>query len=278
MTAHQFISFDETPIHYYLLKPAGPPKAMVIIVHGMGEHGGRYRAFAEYLAGLGIQSFLPDLRGFGKSGGKRVCVRSFSDFQKDLHALHSWVSRNNKETPIFLLGHSFGGLVASSYLALCPHPKVSGLVLTSPIFGIAIPVPLWRHWFGILASYLLPGHTEATHVDPSVLTHDAEILRDYAKDPLIFHRVSTRLYRELYRMMNNKDRIARNLKNPVLVLQAGEDLIVSKEETLMFYEKIEAADKELEVYDGFYHEILNETRRDVVYSRIGFWISKHFRS
>ncbi len=275
---HQFISFDETPIFYHCTTTEGPPKGIVIIIHGMGEHGGRYRAFAEYLAGLGLQSYLPDLRGFGRSDGKRACVRKFSDFHEDLHALQSWVSRTNKETPIFLLGHSLGGLVASSYLSLTPHPKVTGLVLSSPLFGIAIPVPFWKHWTAIFASYLFPDHTEANHVDPSLLTHDAEILHNYEKDPLIFHRISTRLYRELQRTLNEKDRIARDLKSPVLTLQAGEDFIVSKVETLQFYNKIETSEKEFEVYDGFYHEILNEVHRDTVYSRIGLWILKQLRA
>ncbi len=272
---HSFIAFDETPIFYRLLKPSDVPKAIVIILHGMGEHGGRYVPFAEYLAGLGFQSYVPDLRGFGRGGGRRACVKQFSDFQNDLHALHSWVARTHREIPVFVLGHSFGGLVASSTLSAYKDPKASGLVLTSPIFGIGIPVPRWRHWLGLVAAYLFPNYAQPNRVNPRVLTHDEEILRVYGDDPLIFHRISARLYRELCRAMNDKNRIAQNLKIPTLVLQAGCDFIVSKEETLKFYDKLTAPDKELEVYQDYYHEILNEVHRDVVYSRIGLWISKH---
>lgn len=270
----QFISFDETPIHYRWVKTESPPKAVAIVLHGLGEHGGRYEAFAEYLAGLGIESFLPDLRGFGKSGGKRACIKNFSEFHRDLGSLHAFIARNHKESPLFLIGHSFGGLVTSSYLAFCRPPKVQGLVLSSPLFGIAVPVSLWRHCVALLMSYIFPGYSEPTKINPALLTHDEELRKQYMRDDLIFQRVSAGLYRELRVMIRKKNRIAESLTLPVLLLQAGEDLIVSRDQAAQFYDQLKTSDKELEVYDDFYHEILNETRRDVVYSRIGLWILK----
>lgn len=275
---HQFISFDETPIHYYVSKPKEPPKAVIIIVHGMGEHAARYREFSEYLLDIGIQSYLPDLRGFGKSGGKRACIGNFWDYHEDLKALHAYVVRNHKDRPVFLMGHSFGGVITSSYLSFCPHAKIQGLVLSSPIFGIAVPVPLWRHWFGVLAAGIAPNHTEPTNVDSSLLTHDTNILDIYKKDPLIFQRISARLYCELQRMINRRSEIAHKLKEPVLLVQSGKDHVVSEEKALLFYQEMASSDKELTVYDDFYHEILNEVDRSTVYSRIGMWISRHINS
>ena len=276
-TEHRFISFDETPIFYRRLDPSNLPQAVAIIVHGLGEHGGRYRAFAEYLVGLGCQCYVPDLRGFGKSGGKRACVKRFSDFQNDLEALRRWIWRTHKSLPSFLIGHSFGGLVASSTLSRYPEPQTTGLVLISPIFGIAIQVPAWRHWLGLIASCLIPDYVQSSRVNPKLLTHDAEILKAYGNDPLISHKISAGLYRELWRQLSRKDQIAVSLYGPILVLQAGQDFIVSKKNTLNFYKNLKAKDKELEVYDDLYHELLNETKRDVIYSRIGSWISKHIR-
>ena len=272
VTSHQFISFDETAIHYLHVKSSEPPKAVAIIVHGMGEHAGRYRNFAEYLSTLGITSYLPDLRGFGKSGGKRACVRSFGEFHRDLEALHSYVGRNHEGVPLFLVGHSFGGLITSSYLAFCKTPKVNGLILSSPIFGIGVPVPRWRDWLAMLMSVLFPDYTEPSRVKPELLTHDLEILELYAKDDLIFHMIGARLYVELKKIIDRRRQIAMALRLPVLVLQAGEDHIVSKEKTLLFFEDLKIQDKELEIYNDFYHEILNESRRDLVYSRMGRWI------
>ena len=274
-TEHRLISFDKTPIFYRRLEPSGPPRAVLILVHGMGEHGGRYRHAAEYFAEAGVECFIPDLRGFGKSGGKRACVNTFLDFHRDLGALHAFVDRSRKESPIFLMGHSFGGLIASSYLAFAGPPTVSGLILSSPIFGIAIPVPPWRHILGILTSYLWPDYTQSNRVKPEMLTHDKKIFERYQEDSLIDQRISAGLYRELVTMIAKKEAIARQITCPVLIQQAGQDFVVSSEAVRDFYRLLKTPDKEIDIYDDFYHEILNEIGRDKVLSRIIRWLLKN---
>jgi len=274
-TEHRFISFDETPIFYRRLETSQPPKALVILVHGMGEHGGRYKHVAEYLAELGFECVVPDLRGFGHSGGARTTIRHFSDYLEDLRTLYNFLLRTKKGPPFFILGHSFGGLIASSFSAFSRPDRMRGLVLSSPIFGIGIPVPFWRHALGIISSYLFPGYRQSSGVNPARLTHDVSMLDRYKEDPCIDHRISSRLYRELVGAMDRRAQIAERIRIPVLVLQAGEDSIVSKEKSVQFYHELKTADKELEVYDGFYHEILNEIGRDRVLMRIGLWLQKH---
>ena len=268
----RFISFDETPIFYHYLKLAAEPRAVVLMVHGLGEHGGRYLPLAEHLSKFGIESVVMDLRGFGRSGGKKACVKHFSDYYKDLEALHLWIARTRKNTPLFILGHSFGGLIVSSYAASYGSAPVTGLILSSPLFGIAIPVPLWRNWLAIILSYCLPNLTQATMVNPELLTHDREILKQYDRDAHIFHKISARLYREMIKTIKQNSVIANALELPTLLLQAGEDYIVSKSESLKFYDQLQSPDKELKVYEGFYHEILNEIKRGEVYSQIQNWI------
>lgn len=272
---HRFISTDETAIFYRRFNTEEPVKAVIIMVHGMGEHGGRYRRLGEYLAGLEIASVIPDLRGFGHSGGKRACVRQFSDFHNDLDNLVAFVSRTHKGTPLFLMGHSFGGLVASSYLAFCNPPKISGLILSSPIFGIALPVSVWRRLAAAVFSYLFPDFSQPSNVKPAMLTHDHALIREYENDPLIYHRVSARLYRELLTMMRRKAAIARRISNPVLLLQSGQDAVVSKAEALSFYDLLATNDKEAEIYESAYHEIFNELDREKAFARVGQWILHH---
>jgi alpha-beta hydrolase superfamily lysophospholipase len=276
VTEHRFISFDETPIFYRQYNKGNrPPKAVAFLVHGMGEHGGRYAAFAEHLRSLEFQVLVPDLRGFGMSGGRRVFVKRFSDFHEDLHALRGWAERQNPGVPVFMIGHSFGGLVVSSYLAFHGSSRIRGMVLSSPIFGIASPVPFWRHALGIFSSYAAPAYTQATRLKPELLTHDAEILAHYTDDPLIFHRISARLYRELCFMMARRDEIAKKITCPSLILQAGRDFIVSREKTVLFYEALNARDKKLKLYEGLYHEIFNEVGREEIFSLVGEWILAH---
>ncbi len=277
---HRFLSFDATPLFYRRFEPAppaGPPaQALVLIVHGMGEHGGRYRPIAEYLAALGCRVVVPDLRGFGKSGGRRACVKRFTDFHRDLAALHAHAARQGADLPVFLVGHSFGGLLVSSYLAYQRAAgPVRGLILSSPIFGIGVRVPFWRCWFGLAASYVVPDLTQPTRVEASRLTHDPAILEVYAKDTLIHHRISARLYRELERAIAGRHRIAERIQSPVLVLQAGDDAIVSRPATQVFYDRLGSADKTLRIYEGLYHEIFNETSREEIYFEVGRWILDH---
>ncbi len=271
-TNHRFVAFDGTPLFYRRATTVEKPRAAVLIVHGMGEHGGRYRHVAEYLVAMGFECFVPDLRGFGKSGGTRGSIRAFSDLTKDLSALHAIADGETKGVPVFLLGHSFGGLVASAYAAQTGQ-KIAGVILSSPIFGIKVPVQAWRHILGLIASYLAPDYVQPTRVEAKMLTHDAVILREYSRDALIDHRISARLYRELLRAIAKKMEIAASLRSPVLLLLSGEDVVVDAAAAREFFKAIRVADKELETYDDFYHEILNETGRDRVLSRIGTWIS-----
>ena len=238
----------------------------------MGEHGGRYAHIASYLSEMGFEGYVPDLRGFGQSGGKRGGLRRFSDFHGDLKALHSFIDRNRKGVPIFIFGHSFGGLVASSYLAFASGLRVHGLVLSSPIFGIAVPVPFWRKVLGFVASYLAPNFTQPNGVDPRKLTHDTEILAAYSKDPLLYRRISARLFRELVLMMGRRSAIASRISCPTLIVQSGDDQVVSKTATQQFYDALKAEDRKIEIYPDFYHEVLNEIGREKVFSVIGQWL------
>jgi len=269
---HRLLSFDGTPLFFRRLKPKKEPRAVVFIIHGMGEHGGRYLALAEHLAGHGLESIAMDLRSFGKSGGSsKAYVDDFSDFHKDLWAVHSFVEKSLKNLPQFFLGHSFGGLIGSSYVAR-RRVAAKGLVLTSPIFGTALRVPRWRHCLAITASYIFPHYSESTRVDPGTLTHDPAVMAAYKKDTLIYQRISARLYRELSNMMAERRSIAEHILCPTLVLQAGEDRVVDKQMTQIFFKELASTDKEIQIYPGLYHEILNEINRFEIFTRIGEWV------
>lgn len=272
---HRLISYDETPIFYRHREAAeGPAKAVVILVHGMGEHGGRYERLSEYLSAMGIESYAPDLRGFGQSAGKRAYARSITEFHEDLGVLHRYAVRTHKDLPVFLLGHSFGGLIVSSYTAFFKRPDPQGLVLSSPIFGMGVPVAWWRHVLGIAASYLSPEHSENTGVLAEDLTHDPDILEKYSKDTLIYHKISAALYRELCRTIARSRQIASRIKVPIVIVQAGDDKIVSPKATQLFYDHLGSEDREIEIYPDLYHEVFNEIGRDKVFSPVGQWILK----
>ena len=271
---HRLVSFDRTPIFYRRYEGPQKSRAVLFILHGMGEHGGRYQALAEFLGQAGIGSLLPDARGFGRSGGKRGCVQHFEDYRRDLDAVYQQCVHLFPHKPFFILGHSFGGLLLSSWLAVRPKIKCHGMVLSSPNFGISIPIPQWRHWAGLLASHLAPDFTQDTRVDSTRLTHDAAVYKEYKKDRYIHHRISARLYSLLIRELSRAGEIASRIQCPSLVLQAGDDVIVSRRATETFFEKLGSRDKELKIYENLYHEILNETERPAIFARIAEWIQK----
>lgn len=272
---HRLLSFDATPLFYRIVRSEGPLRGRVLIVHGMGEHGGRYLEVAAHLAAQGFESVIPDLRGFGKSGGPRAYVDRFSDFHSDLEALRSFIQRSRAETPIFYLGHSLGGLLVSSYISM-RRIESKGLILSSPLFGIAARVPSWKKALGLAAAEFAPHFSQSTGVRPELLTHDPRVVSLYRQDPLIYQRLSARLYRELSKLMAQAPSIARTLGCPTLVLQAAEDHIVDKEKTIFFYKALVCQDKILHVYPKLYHEILNETERQSVYLTISEWLQSKF--
>ena len=271
---HRLISFDETPLFYRRVRPA-EPKASLFLLHGMGEHGGRYLSLASFLAERGIETWLPDFRGFGKSGGRRGHLRHFDDLKKDVSALTALAAREGEPAAQFYLGHSFGGLLVSRMAALYPCVYSKGIILTSPLFGITIPVPAWQKMLGFAASKLFPSFTQNNRVRADLLTHDKAMCQSHNADRLIHFLISARLYTEMLRAISESQGLASRIHCPALILQAGDDKIVSREKTELFYKRLGSSDKELEIYEGWYHEILNETERTLVFERISDWVLKH---
>lgn len=272
---HRFVGFDKTALFYRHYSTIQSARARILVVHGMGEHGGRYRELVERLGEKEFEAFVPDLRGFGQSGGKRGCLGRFEDYHRDLDVVAQLAAKADPaHVPLFILGHSFGGLVCSSWIAESTKISPQGLILTSPNFGIAIHVPAWRQVLAVFASYLAPDQTQSTRVDSNFLTHDETILRHYKSDRLIHHQISARLYLELKRKLAQKNEIASKLTLPTLVLQAGNDHIVSLADTRTFFERLSSKDKKLEVFPSLYHEILNEAGRQAIFDQIGSWVEQ----
>lgn len=271
---HRLIAFDETPLFFRRAVPRDTVKAVLFVIHGMGEHGGCYTALGECLAARGIESWIPDLRGFGKSGGKRGHVLNLAEFEKDFAALFSLAEKTHRGAPFFLMGHSFGGLLAATFLMRCRLTGLKGFILSSPLFGISIPVPAWKTALARVASRICPSMTQNSPIPPEFLTHDPAMRRARAEDPLIHFRISARLYTQMTLAIPAALNTASLIKLPALILQAGDDRIVSREKTVEFYRRLSSPDKEIEVYEGWYHEILNEAERQRVFERVLAWISK----
>jgi lysophospholipase len=247
-------------------------QALVVIVHGAGEHSSRYQPTARRLNDDGYAVYAFDLPGQGRSPGIRGHIRRFDDYLSDLDDFLRFIAPQAAEHRPILVGHSFGGLVSTYYALL--HPEaIAGLVCSSPLWDLALVVPRWKQ---ILAHALAPLWPSLTLSRPLIgaemLSHDPEAQAQYLHDPLIHGKTSVRLYVELRRRFAQLPQLIGRLSMPVLVLQAGEDRVVSVEATKTLFALIGASQKRLIVYEGYCHELFNEVGRDVVWRDLVAWL------
>jgi alpha-beta hydrolase superfamily lysophospholipase len=261
-----------TEIHYRIWKPIGGTKAVVIVTHGQGDHAGRYLHVAEHLTREGFAVWAADLRGHGKSGGRRGHVDSFDDYLADTRRVVEKAREDCAKVKAFLLGHSLGGLVVLDYGEKM-NANISGVIATSPLLRLKMKVPAWKVALGRVLSSLTPTLSMKTGLDPNLLSRDQQIVRDYINDPLVHGVASTRFYTELLRAVDETLRGGNKLTLPCLVMIGSGDGIVDPSTTQDFFGTIASSDKTLKVYDGLYHEVLNEPEKDDLLREISTWVS-----
>ena len=211
--------------------PAKKPRGAVIIVHGLAEHGMRYAETAHVLADAGWSAYSVDLRAHGLSpdvpGSKRVHVDRFSDFLEDVDALVGLARERHPNQPLFILGHSMGGLISLAYTLSRPQ-RISGAIISSPGLGIhpdSQPPALLKALVG-LVSTLAPRKLFPSDLDTKAVCRDPQVVADYEADPLVTDSVSARWYSGFIKTMKTVYENAPNLERPVLLMQSGADRLV----------------------------------------------------
>jgi lysophospholipase len=258
-------------LRHWEVAPEGEPRALVAVVHGVGEHSGRHRRLAEYLAGRGYAVLLHDLRGHGETCGLRGHVDRFAEYTEDLAAL---LAHRTFPGRVFVLGHSLGGLIAAAFAQ--DHPELlAGLVLSSPLLGLKLRTPAWKRALAESLSRVAPRVRLNSGLPPEALAHDPLVAAAYRDDPLCFGQVSLRWYTELVRQMAEARQGAERMSLPVLVLQAGADALVDPEVTRDFSARLGSVDKQLIVYEGAFHELFNEECGPQAFGAVGAWLDAH---
>ena len=200
------------------------PRAHLRIVHGLGEHGGRYSRLAEALLERGISTFAADLRGHGVSGGRRGHVTRFEDYLEDHRRV---LEATPQSSPAFLLGQSLGGLIALRLLQTGGTGTVRGAVLSAPAVDLPEPQPWWRDPAAKLLSPFAPNIAVGNGIDPADLSRDPAEVEAYRNDPLVHDRVTIRLFREMRRAMRRAREEGSAVTAPVLLLAPGDDRITA---------------------------------------------------
>lgn len=250
------------------------PRAVLIVVHGFGEHGGCYRAVAEALAPLlEIDVVAPDLRGHGRSPGRRGVVSDYVDLVGDLRSVFGWAGRARPGLPRYVLGHSNGGQL-SLRLALGGETALAGLILSNPSLKLATRVPGYKVRFGRFLRRYAPTVTLSARLPPEMMTRDPEMQREHRIDPLRHGRISAPLFFGMVEGGVQVSARAREIVTPILLLISGADPVIDPEASRQLYEHLGSTDKTLMIYPKMRHEPLSEIGREQVYADISGWLER----
>lgn len=201
------------------------PRAVVLVAHGLGEHSGRYAHVARGLNDAGFSAYALDMRGHGRSQGRRGHVRAFEHLLQDLDRLRRRACPGSGECAVFLLGHSLGGLVAMRYLQAYACAGAKGAVLVAPFVQLAMPVPGWKLKVGRLADRVAPALTLDSGIPTESVFRDEAARAEYRADPLVHRRVSARMWSEMGREAARVE-AEEPIGVPVLCQLPGSDFVV----------------------------------------------------
>lgn len=258
-------------IYYQAWLPEGDIKAVLLIVHGLGEHSGRYMNLVNHFVPLDYAVYGLDHIGHGKSEGTREFVQSFEDFTTTLTKYYNMVTEWQTGKPVFLVGHSMGGLIASHYL-LDYQANFKGAIISAPAVKVSDSISPTTITLGKILSAIAP-KMGLLGLDATGVSRDQEVVKAYVNDPLVFHgKTPARLAAELLKAMLRVTAEAHKIMLPLLIVQGSEDKLVDPDGAQMLYDQASSEDKTIKVYDGLYHEVFNEPERAIVLKDVENWL------
>ncbi|MGB9723202.1 MAG: lysophospholipase [Chloroflexia bacterium] len=256
-------------------QPEGEARSAVCLVHGLGEHSGRYGHVAAALNRAGHALLAVDLRGHGRSTGRRGHIPSLEAVLDDIDLLLEEASRRFPGRPRFLYGHSMGGLFVL-YYALRRRPSLSGVIATgsalrTPLADQKVKVTLAR-----LLSRLLPALTLPSGLDPTTISRDPAVVQAYRNDPLVHDRISLRLAGEMLRASRWVMEHAAEFPLPLLLIHGGADRLTLPEGSRELAARV-GNRCTLKIWEGLYHEVHNEPEQGEVLADILSWMEERLK-
>jgi acylglycerol lipase len=257
----------------------GSPRGALVIVHGLAEHSGRYRHVGRHFADRGWAAYALDTRAHGRSPGAKVHVRHFDEFLEDVRSMIALVGERHPGLPLFLLGHSQGGLVVLQHALRHPQGP-AGIVVTSPFLD-AHPALRPSKAFRLTLAVLLrvaPRLRLPSGVDPRRISRDPQVVKAYVEDPLVSRRVSPAWYAALRRAQAEVIGGAGRLGVPALVLASPDDRLADPEAVRRFAADAPAGRVDTSWWPGLSHELLNEPEREEVLAAIDAWLQARLQN
>jgi alpha-beta hydrolase superfamily lysophospholipase len=258
-------------IHWERYTPPGP-RSTVLVLHGAGDHLGRYAGITDALVRAGHEAALLDFRGHGRSGGRRWYVDRFEDYLADLDAFAARIRAEAAGRKIFLVAHSQGGHIAAHW-ALRGGRSVDGVVLSNPYFRLAIDPPKVKIWTALLVGKIVPHLPVDAGLDLATLTSDPEMQAWSDADPLYQRKATPRWFTESGRAQADLRKVMAGFDRPLLLLLGTGDRIADGAAAAEFFAAVGSKDKTTKEYVGFEHEIFNERERAAPIADAVDWIS-----
>lgn len=266
--------------YYWLLQTSavkGVIKGVIVIAHGYGEHARRYDHVADHLNARGYAVYAADHRGHGRSRGDKLgYFPRFDALSSDLAHVIDWAQGGHGGAPLYLLGHSLGGLLAFYYALKTAASPVRGLIISNPFVNPSHAVPAVQNVAVRVLSQVAPGLKVVPRVASSALSRDPAVGKAYDADPDVYHEaISARVGVETVSASDFVYTNAARITLPLLMLIGTGDQIARPEFGLYMYDHVGSADKTLKKYEGFYHELLNEPEKEQIMSDIVAWLAGH---
>ena len=271
-TERAFDGVGGARIVYDVWMPDAPPKAVVVLAHGLGEHARRYDHVAQRFGEAGLVTYALDHRGHGRSGGKRMVVRDISEYTADFDTLVAIATRAHPGLKCIVLGHSMGGGIVFAYgverpdnydMMVLSAPAVAAQELVHPVVAFAAKI------LGVVA----PG-LPVQELELSAISRDPAVVEAYNNDPLVYHgRVPAGLGRALLQVGETMPRRAPSLSAPLLVVHGSADRLIPVDGSQRLVGCVGSTDVELKIYPGLYHEVFNEPERAQVLDDVVSWIT-----
>jgi alpha-beta hydrolase superfamily lysophospholipase len=251
--------------------PEGDARAVVVIVHGLGEHSGRYHHVGRRLAGAGFAAYAADHRGHGRSGGRRANIGRMAVVVGDLAGFVRFAAERCPGVRVFMLGHSPGGLIALQY-ATGDVPELAGLVLTGPLVQVESGSPVLERMAGVLSA--LAPNLGVLMVPPDAVSRDPAVVAAYRADPLVHHgKVPARTGAEILATTRALPARLPRLRIPLLLIHGTCDRLAPAAGSQLVHDGVASPDRTLRLCDGLWHEVMNEPERDEILDEIVGWIS-----
>ena len=253
-------------------RPDGKARGVVVLSHGFNSHSGYYLWVAEQLLASGLSVYALDYRGRGKSDGERYYVEKFSEYQGDLDLTVKLARSREPGLPIFILGHSAGGVIACNYV-LDNQADIAGLICES--FAYKVPAPDFALSVLKGLSHLAP-HAHVLKLKKEDFSRDPKVTRALLDDPLLADEVQpTRTVAEMVRADERLKRDFGQFTLPLLIIHGTRDTVTRPEGSKEFYANAGSKDKTLKLYEGYFHDPLSDIGKEAVMNDIRSWIGAH---